>query len=436
MIKVNTVTVVGANGTMGCNISGIFASFGAAKVYMVSRDIKKAQKAADRAAKSVKAGSIRDRLIPADYSMLSKCVRQSDLVFESVAERLETKLEINRKIAEYARNDTICCTGSSGLSIHTLAEAFPPELRKNYMGMHMYNPPYSMTLCELVPTKYTDPALYQEVERYASETLLRSVVRVKDCPAFLGNRIGFQFINQALIYAERYQDNGGIDYIDSILGPFTGRNMAPLTTSDFVGLDVHRAIVDNIYQNTSDYAHETFCMPDFAVKLVEEGKLGRKTGEGLYKTEYLDNGYKQVLTYDISSASFRRKYQYSFPFIEKMVAAIAIGDYQAAFEVLVRNDSNEARICLEFLIDYIVYSLYTAQEVGYDIHAADDVMANGFNWCPPMALLEALLSVAPFEELVGRKLPREALSSVDLHTLLAKADQSRYDYRRYIKAKR
>lgn len=59
------------------------------------------------------------------------------------------------------------------------------------------------------------------------------MVEVKDSPAFLGNRIGFQFINEALRYAERLKDNSGIDYIDAILGSFTGRSMAPLTTSDF-----------------------------------------------------------------------------------------------------------------------------------------------------------------------------------------------------------
>ena len=102
-----------------------------------------------------------------------------------------------------------------------------------------------------------------ELKEYLSNKLIRTVVEVKDSPAFLGNRIGFQFINEALRYAERFKDNGGIDYIDAILGSFTGRSMAPLTTSNFVGLDVHKAIVDNIYEDTHDHAHETFVLPEF-----------------------------------------------------------------------------------------------------------------------------------------------------------------------------
>jgi hypothetical protein len=93
-MKVNTVTVVGANGTMGTNVSAIFASFGNAKVYMVSRDIEKSKGAALRAGKTVKADSIVSHLVPCDYAMLADCVRQSDLVFESVADNLDIKIDL------------------------------------------------------------------------------------------------------------------------------------------------------------------------------------------------------------------------------------------------------------------------------------------------------------------------------------------------------
>src|SRR4051794_17489445 len=123
MIK--TVTVIGANGTMGCNVSGIFASFGNAKVYMISRSMDKSEKAAAKSAKSVKADSIVKNLIPADYTMLEKCISESDLVFESCAENYEIKTEITNQIAKYAKENTIFCSGTSGLSLTGLAECFP-----------------------------------------------------------------------------------------------------------------------------------------------------------------------------------------------------------------------------------------------------------------------------------------------------------------------
>ncbi len=436
MNDIKTVSVVGANGTMGSNVSGIFASFGNAKVYMISRDIEKSKQAAIRAAKSVKAGCIIENLCPVDYSKIGQCIRESDLVFESVAENLETKVEATKIIAENLRADAVACTGTSGLSVTTLAEVFPEHLRGNYLGIHMFNPPYSLTLCEVIPTEYTDRKIFDKIKYYLSENLIRTVVEVKDSPAFLGNRIGFQFINEALQYAEKYKYSGGIDYIDAILGPFTGRSMAPLTTSDFVGLDVHEAVVSNIYNNTNDYAHETFVFPDFAWKLVNEGKLGRKTNGGLYKMELYDKGIKRLTVYDITTGTYRDRMEYNFLFKKNMIYDLRIGDYESAFKTLIENRSVEAEICLEFLIKYVIYSLVATDAVGYDIHSADDVMATGFNWCPPLAVLGALSTIVDFGLLAKERLNDTILGVVDIDKLFSNVEPSKYDYRSYFKSVR
>ena len=164
--------------------------------------------------------------------------------FGSSVEDIVAKKEIASIVSGRLREDAVSCTGSSGLSITEICECYPEHLRSRFLGVHLFNPPYNMSLCELIPTIYTDKGLLAELESYLKSRLLRTVVVVKDSPAFLANRIGFQFINQAMQYAKKYKDNGGIDYIDAILGPFTGRNMAPLVTADFVGLDIHKAIVD------------------------------------------------------------------------------------------------------------------------------------------------------------------------------------------------
>lgn len=433
-MNIKTVTVIGANGSMGSNICGIFASFGNAKVHMVSRDIEKSKKAAAKAVKSVRADSISANLFPADYSMLDECVRESDLVFESVAEDLETKIEITKQIAENLRSDAIACSGTSGLSITTLSEVFPEHLRGNYLGVHMYNPPYNMTLCEVIPTHYTDKTIVCEIKKYLSDVLFRTVAEVKDCPAFVGNRIGFYFINEALQFAEKYKHSGGIDYIDAILGPFTGRSMAPLVTSDFVGLDVHKAIVDNICVNTKDYAHESFVFPGFAKELVEKGKLGRKTNGGLYKMEIQENGSKRLTVFDISSGSYRDKINYSFPFAEQMIKFFKTGDYGSAFETMISNRSIEAEICLEFLLKYVLYSMHISLSVGEDIFSADDVMATGFNWCPPLALIDAFSAVADFKMLVKERLSNLLLNETDMESLFSDMKPSKYDYRPYFKS--
>ena len=279
MISVNTVTIIGANGTMGCNVAAIFASFGGAKVYMVSRKLEKSEKAIERACQSVKAESIRTRLIAADYETLEECIIQSDLVFEACMEDWEVKTEIHKKIATILlplKEEKLVCTGTSGLSVTKLAEYYGERQRNRVFGMHFFNPPYSMTLCELIPTKYSKDVVVEEVKEYLGTVLRRDAVIVKDAPAFLANRVGFQFINKAMQMAEQYKYYGGIDYIDAIVGPFTGRAMAPLVTANFVGLDVHKAIVDNLYQTTCDYAREDFLLPRFCEKLIQNGKKNRR----------------------------------------------------------------------------------------------------------------------------------------------------------------
>ena len=434
-MTINTVTVVGANGTMGTNVSAIFASFGKAKVYMVSRDIEKSKKAALKAGKTVKADSIYSHLVPADYSMLADCVKQSDLVFESAAENLELKIHLHTQIGSSLKKGAVACTGSSGLSITRLAECYPELLRGQFFGVHMFNPPYQLTLCELTASPYSDMQTYAELKDYLTNQLYRTVAESKDLPAFLGNRIGFYFINEALIYAERYQDYGGIDYIDAILGPFTGRSMPPITTADFVGLDVHKAIVDNIYENTNDYVHEKFILPEFVQKLIDKGYLGRKRGQGLYKLIKGDNDYKRLMVWDITEGGFRDVIKYTFPFALKMKEYLKVGDYDKAFLELIHNHSQEADICLRFLLRYIVYALYTAEHVGYDLKVADDVMATGFTWCPPFAMMEGFTRVCDLDALMKERLKLEILGNVDIDHIIAEQIKSKYDFRIYFKAK-
>ena len=421
---------------MGRNISGIFASFGGAKVYMVARELKKAEASKVKAAQSVKAGSVINRLHAADYSMLGKCVAESDLVFEAVFENIEIKKEIASMVAKNMKPDAVACSGTSGLSITAIAEQYPETLRKRFFGVHMFNPPYSLNLCELTPTKYSDMELCQELGAYLKDVLFRTVVIVKDSPAFLGNRIGFQFINEVIQYAEKYQYSGGIDYMDAILGSFSGRSMSPLVTADFVGLDIHKAIVDNLYENTNDYAHSTYILPEFTQTLISEGKLGRKAGSGLYKTITYENGIKRRMVYDITSGFYRDRMEYQFPFAVKMMKAFRIGDYSEAFKTLINNRSAEAELCLEFLLKYVIYSLVATDMVGYDIHSADHVMATGFNWCPPLAIADALSTVMDFGTLVKERLGTEILKKIDIDKILESVVPSKYDYRPFFKSKR
>ena len=89
-----------------------------------------------------------------------------------------------------------------------------------------------------------------------------------------------------------------------------------------------------------------------------------------------------------------------------------------------------------FMLKYVIYSLVSTELVGYDIHSADDVMATGFNWCPPLATIQALFGKDNFSKLAKERLDDSILSKIDIDKLLNRVEPSKYDYRSYIKAKR
>lgn len=198
MIK--TVTIVGANWTMGFNASAIFAAFGNAKVYMVSRDVQKSKNAIEKAIKSVRIYQKKRNSL-----WLFTILKESDLIFKSVSEKLELKKEITEMIGKLYREDAIIGTGTSDLSVNEIVEVLPQHLKSRYLGMHFFNPPYQLTLLELIKTKYSSKELIEMIGVYMSFTLLRTVIVAKDKPAFLANRIGFQFINLcSLVFQLRY----------------------------------------------------------------------------------------------------------------------------------------------------------------------------------------------------------------------------------------
>jgi len=176
-------------------------------------------------------------------------------------------------------------------------------------------------------------------------------------------------------------------------------------------------------------------LPHYVQKLINDGKLGRKSKEGLYKLIKYENGLKRQTVYDINTGVYRDVMPYAFPFVQDMKSCLSDGEYEQAFKTLVNNNSPEAEICLSFLLKYIIYSLYCAEEVGFSSEAADDVMAAGFNWCPPLAMYEALNSAAEVSSLIKERLS-DICKKVDVDHYLSKVKPSKYDYRSFFKSGR
>jgi len=434
-MNIKTVTILGANGTMGANVAGIFASFGDAKVFLISRTKKKANEAIEKAVKSVRADAIRNRLIAKDYTEIDKCIANSDLIFESLAEDMKIKKSILNEISEYIRTDAIICTGTSGLSINQLAESLPRHLRKHFIGMHFFNPPYNMSMCELIPSENVSQEMLDKLKEYAEKKLLRTIITIKDQSAFMGNRLGFFLINRAAQLAEKYKNRGGIDYIDAIMGGFSGRNMSPLCTADFVGLDVYKAIVDNIYENINDYNYQTFKLPEYVNKLIKENKLGNKVKEGFYRTEITEKGKKLIYTYDIERQQYRERKKYSFKYVQDMILYLSEGKYDCAAEVLINSEEKEAEICRRLLVEYVLYGLKLNIQIGTSQNDADDAMAEGYAWIPPIAVIEWFGGKEKFLDVVDKLFEESELDFLEIPLLLEYLPKSKYSYEKFLKAR-
>ncbi|MFM7341887.1 MAG: 3-hydroxyacyl-CoA dehydrogenase family protein, partial [Betaproteobacteria bacterium] len=113
---------------------------------------------------------------PANYDEHLDGLTACDLVIEAIAERMDWKLELYRKIAPALAPHALVASNTSGLSITALAQALPEALRPRFCGIHFFNPPRYMQLVELIATRHTDPQVMDQLETFVTTTLGKSVV--------------------------------------------------------------------------------------------------------------------------------------------------------------------------------------------------------------------------------------------------------------------
>lgn len=430
MLNIKTVTILGANGNMGAQCAGIIAGFGESKVYMIARSIEKAQIGIEKAIDSIKSDSIKNQLIPKTFDDLEECIKFSDWIVEVIAEDLVSKHQINKLIAKYKKPGSIVSTVSSGLSVNELASDFSIEEQKYYFCTHFFNPPYKLLLCELISNHNSDIKIRDDLILYLESVLHRKVVITKDSPGFAGNRIGFQLLNEAAQYSEKFQSEGGIALIDYLLGGFTGRSMTPMTTIDLVGLDVHQAIVNNIFNLTQDNAHDTFEMPKYMEYLINNNHLGNKNGSGFYNK---DNDQK--LVFNIDKKIYEPIPKLNNYLIDQVKEYISNGEYEKAYKILIESNTSEANIIQHFFARYISYSLSLVGSVVNTKEDIDKVMAYGFNWLPPCALIDLIggknqtIELIEKNKLLVPKIILDQKNNENFYTL-----QNVLDYRSFIKA--
>ncbi|MEP7205494.1 MAG: 3-hydroxyacyl-CoA dehydrogenase/enoyl-CoA hydratase family protein [Casimicrobiaceae bacterium] len=214
-----------------------------------------------------------------DLPRLGEC----DLVIEAIAERMDWKRDLYARIVPHLSPEAALVTNTSGLSIGSLAGALPAAVRPRFCGVHFFNPPRYMHLVELIQHDATDPGLMDRLETFLTTTLGKGVVRARDTPNFIANRVGIFSVLATMHHAHRL--GLGFDVVDALTGPAIGRaKSATYRTSDVVGLDTMALVIRTMHDTLPDDPwHALFDAPPALAALVAQGSLGQKTKAGFYR---------------------------------------------------------------------------------------------------------------------------------------------------------
>ncbi len=315
---------------------------------------------------------------PANYEEHLHLLQDCDLVIEAIAERMDWKAELYAKVAPHLGEQTIFATNTSGLSINQLADSLPAELKPRFCGVHFFNPPRYMHLVEIIPCVGSAAAMLNNLERFLVTTLGKGVVRAKDTPNFVANRIGVFSMLATIANAEKF----GIrfDVVDDLTGPRLGRpKSATFRTADVVGLDTFAHVVKTMDDTLpNDPWHGLFKSPEWLQKLIAAGALGAKTKAGIYKKEG-----KQMFVLDPVAGEYVGSGQKGDDAVKDI---LKIANPAEKFQKLRDSEHPQAQFlwaCFRDVFHYIAYHLGDIANCARDV---DFAIRWGFGW-----------SVGPFE---------------------------------------
>ncbi len=237
----------------------------------------------------------------ANYEEHMDLLKDCDLIIEAIAERMDWKLDLYKKIAPFVAPHAIVASNTSGLSITKLSEALPEEIKPRFCGIHFFNPPRYMALVELINTPTTQAQVLDDLEAFVTSNLGKGVVHAKDSPNFIANRVGIA----GMLTTMKEVENFGLtfDVVDDLTGKKLGRaSSGTFRTADVVGLDTMAHVIKTLQDTLSietDPFYASFATPEVLKTLLEMGNLGQKTKAGFFKKVGRD-----VLRFDLASKEY------------------------------------------------------------------------------------------------------------------------------------
>ena len=308
----------------------------------------------------------------ANYDQHLAQLRDCDLVIEAIAEKLEWKESLYAKIAPHLAPGAILATNTSGLSLAQLSSMLPERLRADFCGVHFFNPPRYMPLVELIPAPSTRPEVLDRLEPWLVSRLGKGVVRAKDTPNFVANRIGAMWLLTVAHHTGRL--GLALDDVDALTGPAIGLpKTATFRLFDVVGLDTLAHVIDGMRVALPDdpWARH-YVVPGWIAALIDRGALGQKTGGGVYRRQGRD-----LTVLDPASGEYRAAAGAVAPEVGEI---LKVRDAGRRLRMLRDCPHPQARLVWSCLRDLFHYCAVTLDAIADNARDVDLAMRWGYGW--------------------------------------------------------
>ena len=316
--------------------------------------------------------SVLERITAANYDEHLALLAECDLVIEAISERMDWKKALYDKVAPHLAPGAIFASNTSGLSITELSKVLPEAVRPRFCGIHFFNPPRYMRLVEIIPTAATDPAIVDALERFLTTTLGKGVVRARDTPNFVANRVGVFSMLATMHHTLAFRL--GFDEVDSLTGPAIGRaKSATFRTADVVGLDTMAHVVKTMHDTLpADPWHAYYKAPDFLTALIGKGALGQKTKAGIF----VKKG-KEIHVLDLAKQDYRPS---AGAIADEVQAILKEKSPAAQFANLRASPHPQAQFLWAIFRDLFHYCAVHLAEIAHCARDVDFAIRWGFGW--------------------------------------------------------
>jgi len=299
-----------------------------------------------------------------------------DWIIEVVVERLDVKKIVFEKVDQFRKKGSIVSSNTSGISVNAMVEGRSEDFKKHFLGTHFFNPPRYLKLLEVIPTEHTDPEVLAFMKQFGEDVLGKGVVEAKDTPNFIANRIG----TYGLLVTVREMLKGGysVGEVDSVTGPLIGRpKSATFRTLDVVGLDTFIHVARNVYEQVEGAEKDVFDIPEFMLKMQENGWLGAKSGQGFFLKKK-EKGVSTIYQLNPETLEYEDRGKLKTPAVE--LAKQAKGPRNKLKALVNMKGDRAGDLIWNILKPALLYSAELVGEIADDIVAIDQAMKWGFGW--------------------------------------------------------